>query len=84
MNEYIVIINAVLLVILVILLIVYGLDMKVPYPKYVIRAFEKPYVRFVVYICVFHVAYYNPIISIMVMMCVLALHLDLINLVYVH
>lgn len=82
MNEQIVIINAVLLLTLVALLIIYGLDMKVPYPPYVIRAFEKPYIRFIVYISVFHMSYYNPLISIMVMMCVLALHLDLINLVH--
>lgn len=81
MNEHIALINAVLLLMLMSLLIVYGLDMKIPYPHLVIRAFEKPYVRLSIYISMFFLAYYNPVVSIMVMMCVLALHLDMINLV---
>lgn len=81
MNETRTIVNAFIVLVLIILITAFALDMRIPYPPEVINAFHQPIVRICVYICVFFVAYYNPIIGLLLMICVITLHLDIINLV---
>lgn len=80
MNDSRTILNSLIVLILVMLLVVYALDIKVPYPPYVINAFSQPIVRLLVYIGMYSIAYYNPVVSILTFVCVISLHLDLINL----
>ena len=73
--------NAVVCMVLFALLVMYGLDMKVPYPRKIVQAFDEPYIRVLTYFAVYYVAYYNPIISVLLFMCVMLLHIDYINLI---
>jgi hypothetical protein len=54
--------------------------MLIPYPKEVIVFFSEPFVRIMAYALIYQVAYYNPVISIFALICVVSLHLDIINL----
>lgn len=73
--------NSMISILLFCVLVAYGLDMRVPYPQYVIDAFDKPVVRILSYISLYLMAYYNPIISILMFMCLMFLHIDYINLI---
>ena len=66
--------------ILLLILIAFGLDMKVPYPPHILRNFDQPLVRLMTYIALYLVAYYNPVVSILAFMCVIFLHVDYVNL----
>lgn len=74
-------INAMLSFALFCVLVAFGLDMKVPYPRQVIIAFSRPMNRALCYICLYVMAYYNPIISILMFMCITLLHTDYVNMV---
>lgn len=72
--------NLGILFVLFIILVVYGVDMRIPYPRWVIQLYNEPLVRICTYAFIYHVAYYNPVISIFMLMCIVFLHLDIINL----
>lgn len=73
-------VNASILLVLLMVVMVYGIDMRVPYPKRVILAFDEPIVRILTYALIYHVAYYNAVISVFAVICVVFLHIDLVNL----
>ena len=81
MNESRALINALIVILQTILIVVYALDIKIPYPAFIITAFETPLTRILTYIVLFGIAYYNPIISVLSLVCVVTLHLDIINFV---
>ena len=59
----------------------FGLDIITPYPKEWVIYFNEPIVKIATYVAIYHVAYYNPVISILIMVAVLLLHTDMIMLV---
>jgi len=75
------VINIILSLLLLIVIIAFGLDMKVPYPPHVVRNFDQPLVRLLTYVALYMIAYYNPVVSILAFMCVIFLHIDYVNLV---
>lgn len=73
-------INIAVLLTLVVSISIFGLDMKEPYPRVMIRAFEEPYIRFFTYILIYLVSYYNTPIAFVLLIGVLLLHIDYVNL----
>lgn len=76
-----IIINLLVLLILIIFVSLFALDMKEPYPKNVIKYFSEPYVRFLSYMIVYALTFYNNTIAIVFLIGILLLHIDYINLV---
>lgn len=72
--------NLTICLILLMLLIAFGLDMRVPYPSQVIQGFTEPIVRLISYVALYNLAYYNPVVSILAFMCLVFLHIDYVNL----
>jgi len=79
--DFLIIFNLILIMVLTALLMVYGLRIEKPYPKWLIEYFEEPYVRLLTYIGVYVASYMNPIVGLLGGMAVLFLHLDVVNLV---
>lgn len=71
----------VITLVLIILISIFGLDMKEPYPHYTIKLFSEPYVRFFCYLSIYLLAIYSPILGIVSSIGILLLHIDYINLV---
>jgi hypothetical protein len=76
-----VIINISILFLMFLLIIIFGLDLVTPYPKKLVVYFNEPIVKIAVYLGIYHVSYYNPVISVILMIAVLLLHADMIMLV---
>ena len=79
MSETRALVNGVIVFFQISIIIVYALDMTIPYPAFVINAFDRPLIRIIIYIALFAIAYYNPVISLLSLICVVTLHLDIIN-----
>ena len=73
-------INLAILISMIVLISVFGLDMKEPYPKGMIKAYSEPYVRFLAYLSVYLISFYNTSISFVLLIGVLLLHIDYVNL----
>lgn len=58
----------------------YSIDIKKPYPSWIITYYQEPYVRFLSYLVIYIFACINPIISMLLMLIVVFIHLDTINL----
>jgi len=76
-----IIINFFILITMIIIISIFGLDMKEPYPKELIQLYNEPYIRFLSYMLVYALTFYNNTLSILGLFGVLMLHLDYINLV---
>jgi len=63
------------------LISIFGLDMKEPYPKQLIKLYNEPYIRFFSYMVVYALTYYNNTLSLLGLVGVLMLHMDYINLI---
>lgn len=74
-------INLLILITMMIIISIFGLDMKEPYPKELIQLYNEPYVRFISYMFVYALTFYNNSIAIVGLIAVLLLHIDFINLV---
>jgi hypothetical protein len=74
-------INFFILITIMIIISIFGLDMKEPYPKKIIQIYNEPYVRFISYMFVYALTFYNNSIAIVGLIAVLLLHIDFINLV---
>lgn len=68
------------LALLFVIVIEYSLDVKKLYPKWCIKKFQEPYIRFLCYICVYMLACFSPLLAIMVGLIVVFLHIDTLNL----
>jgi hypothetical protein len=55
--------------------------MKEPYPKKIIQLYNEPYVRFLLYMLIYALTYYNNTLSLLGLIGVLMIHMDYINLV---
>jgi hypothetical protein len=64
-----------------IIISIFGLDMKEPYPQKIIQMYNEPYIRFMSYMFVFALTFYNNSIAILALIAILLLHIDFINLV---
>lgn len=74
--------NIVFCVILILIICMYGLDMKEPYPQMFIKLFSEPIVRFILYISIFLLAQYVSVTAaILVLLMVVLLHIDYTNLI---
>lgn len=76
MDELFILLVAALLVIIT----EFGVDMRKPYPAWVMDLFEEPMARFIAYVCVYLIACYNPFIAILLAIILVFLHIDYINL----
>lgn len=75
-----VILNIICLIILVFIISLYGLNMKMPYPKVILETFNEPLTRFITYIFLYIICIYNPVLGLISGICILLLHIDYINL----
>lgn len=73
-------INIGVLLLLIIIISIYGLDIREPYPPKIIKLFSEPYVRFLTYILVYALSFYNYSITFVFLFAVLLLHIDYVNL----
>lgn len=72
-----------ILCILVFILLEYSINIKKPYPSWVVKHFQEPYIRFMSYFFIYLLACVNPLISLLCMFVVVFIHIDFINLVLV-
>jgi hypothetical protein len=68
------ILNILIVTLLYFIICIFSLDIRVPYPKSVIVYFNEPYVKLVAYLVLYVVSYYNPIVSLLLMMVIVFLH----------
>lgn len=73
-------VNLVLLIIIVIFTCYYSLDMKTLYPEVWINICAEPFGRFMLYIIVYCISFYNEVLALLTLIPVVLLHLDIINL----
>lgn len=66
---------------MIIIISIFGLDMKEPYPKQLIQLYNEPYIRFLSYMLVYALTFYNNTLALVGLLGVLMLHIDYINLV---
>ena len=69
-------INIVIILIITSLIFYYSLDIKTKYPKWVIIGFNEPIIRFLIYLLVFGLTFYNPLVAFVLLIGVVMLHLD--------
>jgi hypothetical protein len=77
------VLNAVQVVVgsfLLLIIVEYGLDIKKPYPRWVIEIYDEPIVRFVSCVVIFILACWSPVLAILVAVMIVFLHIDHINL----
>lgn len=74
------VVNVCCIVVLSGILMVYGLSMSSPYPRWAIEPFQYPHVRLATYMALYALSYMNPIVALLAFMIVIFLHLDFINL----
>ena len=72
--------NIVIIIILYTFTVTYSLDMKRPYPKFIIQMFHQPIVKMVTYMTIYALSYLNPIASLLSLMIVILFHIDHYNL----
>lgn len=73
-------VNVGVLILLVILISIYGLDIREPYPPKIMKLFSEPYIRFLTYIFIYALSFYNYSITFVFLFAVLLLHIDYVNL----
>lgn len=72
--------NTIIIITLCLIMFLYSLDIKTPFPRFVLLYFDNPMVRIIVYFAVYCISFYNPIIALLTMLIVITVHLDYINL----
>lgn len=73
-TNYKMIINAAILILLYFVISIFSIDIRIPYPKNIIIAFNEDYIKLLSYISIYFIAYYNPIISIVMLIFIVLLH----------
>lgn len=59
----------------------YSIDIKIPYPDFIIYMINEPIYRFSFYMLIFCISYINPIISLYLMIIILFINIDYINII---
>ena len=67
-------INIAVISVIYIMITIYSLDIKIPYPKPLIIYFNQPWMKLLVYITLYFISYYNPIIALLAFIFVVILH----------
>jgi len=80
-EKILIIINNLLILLLLFLISIYSLNMKKPYPKQIIELFNEAYIRFLCYLTIFLLSYYNIRLCMFLLFAVILLHIDYINLI---
>lgn len=75
-----ILLNSIIIIILVFIITLYSFDIHKPYPKTIFIYFNEPYVKFIIYIFLYYISFYNPIIALLSLIIILCIHLDLLNL----
>jgi hypothetical protein len=78
--DIIVVINVFALITLIVFIVIYCIDIKVPYPKLIVYIISEPILRFTVYLAIYALSLYNPILSLYLLIATLLIHLDYVNL----
>lgn len=73
-------VNLVIVFLILVWIVKYSLRMKSPYPRWALNAFNEQYVRLFVYILLYVLCFYNPVVGLVAFIGILLLHLDYINL----
>lgn len=73
-------VNLVIVFLLLTILCMYSIRQAYPYPQNILDSFHEPIMRFVAYIIVYGLCFYNPLIGLLAGVSVLLLHMDYINL----
>ncbi len=75
-----ILLNSLIIVILVFIITFYSFDIFKPYPKNIFIYFNEPFVKFIIYLILYYISFYNPIIALLSLIIILCIHLDIINL----
>jgi hypothetical protein len=78
--DNIIIINSFILILLIVFIVKYCINIKIPYPKWIVFIINEPILRFNLYITIYILSFYNPIISLYLLIIILFIHIDYINL----
>lgn len=73
-------VNATVILALVISICYYCLEVKTLYPQWLIELYEEPLGRFMLYMSVYMISFYNEIIALLLLVIVVMVHVDIINL----
>ncbi len=73
-------INFIIFIVLLLIIILYSIQNKKPYPKMILNRFNEPIYKFLTYITLYLISAYNPIFSILSILILIPMHLDYINL----
>ncbi len=74
------VVNILFLCILILIISVYSLNIRKPYPKHLMELFHEPLTRFITYILIYVICVYNPLLGLFSALPVILLHIDYINL----
>lgn len=66
--------NTLLVVVLYFVVSIWALDVRIPFPRWMIVGFREPYIKIAAYLGVYALSYYNPVISILALVMVVMLH----------
>lgn len=70
------VLNTLIAILLFFMICIFALDFTIPYPKWMIIYFQMPAVKILVYMVLYFTAYYNPVISLLLMIGALMLHIN--------
>ena len=73
------IINYFIIIIILVFIVIFGLGEQ-PYNIEIMEAFHQPYIRFILYIILYALVFYNHIIAVLYMIFLILLHLEYLNL----
>ena len=68
--------NTIIVIILFFFIAVYSIDFTIPYPRVLFTYFQLPAVKIMLYMFLYIVAYYNPIVSLLLLIIIVMLHLN--------
>ncbi len=69
-----IILNSLIVVVMYFIICIFALDVRIPFPKMFVILFHEPYVKIIVYMSVYLISYYNPVVSLMFLIFVILLH----------
>lgn len=74
------VLNTIIITLLSLIIFIYSLDIRTPFPSLVLTYFDNALFRIIIYLSVYSVSFYNPIIALLAMFIVITIHLDYLNL----
>lgn len=71
-------------IILFLIVAIYAVNMRIPYPKWVVHLMHEPLARVVLYFILYLVACRDPVIGLLLLCLIVLLHSDMISLAKVY